>query len=297
MALRGGLSHLRLGSVGGDLECGPLLGGELGWHKLLLVGLSLASNTLVQIFTLFDIVVDLLQLVHGLTRHLVARECNDLEDQVHVLDRDPELSHADVGMRGACHSPDPLRFIYRLFVLLDTVLTQLVPLPRIHQGFRQGSAIRHRGTEGEELVALLLNIVVILLIAEVIDTDATLAPILHLQVLGVSSLLHEGGLLELHLYLMLEVVLRLEKDVDGIHHLALLDILEAQQTVQLLQPADERSEVLHSHLLEVDSIDLSDGFLLLLHLVRGVVRRVSVPRLLLIELQIEVVVGLEVSRE
>ena len=73
------------------------------------------------------------------------------------------------------------------------------------------------------------------------------------------------------LLLMLQVVLRLERYVDWVHHLALLDACETLAAVQLLQAANEGREVLHGHLLEVDSVDLCNSLFLLLLLVGRVI--------------------------
>lgn len=94
---------------------------------------------------------------------------------------------------------------------------------------------------------------------------------------------------------MLQVELFLEDNVYRVHHLSLFNTLKALRRVQFLQSADKRREVFHSHLLEINPIDLGNCFILLFLLVGGVICRVTISRVLPIG-QSFVVIGPKVTR-
>ena len=94
---------------------------------------------------------------------------------------------------------------------------------------------------------------------------------------------------------MLQIKLFLKDNVYRVHHLSLFNTLEALRRVQFLQSADERRELFHSHLLEINPIDLGNSFILLFLLVGGVISRVSISRVLPIS-QSFVVISPKVAR-
>ena len=202
---------------------------------------------------------------------------------MHVLDRNAQLGNAYGSMLLARDSPDPFelialvetRMIGRNVPVVLSLLDDLIVMIAEDRSRVMRRALRH----DQHVIHRLLDVVVII-VTQIVHADAAavrmlrnLAP--HDIVLRLGAFYLKRLIIVSLLILMLQSILGLESNVYRVHHLSFLDAGEAMTPVQLLQTAYEWREILHTHFLEVDSIDLRDSFILLLLFVGRVVGGVA----------------------
>ena len=202
---------------------------------------------------------------------------------MHVLDRNAQLGNAYGGMLLARDSPDPFelialvetRMISRNVPVVLSLLDDLIVMIAEDRSRVMRRALRH----DQHVIHRLLDVVVII-VTQIVHADAAavrmlrnLAP--HDIVLRLGAFYLKRLIIVSLLILMLQSILGLESNVYRVHHLSFLDAGEAMTPVQLLQAAYEWCKILHTHFLEVDSIDLRDSFILLLLFVGRVVGGVA----------------------